>query len=97
MRIQDELFSPAGPRVGPGPEGFRYVADFVPEADEAALLAEIRRLDFQDVKMRGQVARRHLLRQFSRGPRRGLSAFYLLFISGSYCVLQSNSPKPNQA
>jgi alkylated DNA repair dioxygenase AlkB len=40
------------------PEGFRYVADFVAEAEEAALLAEIRRLDFQDVRMRGQVARR---------------------------------------
>ena len=38
MRIQDELFSPAGPRVGPGPEGFRYVADFVPEAGERQTL-----------------------------------------------------------
>ena len=71
MRIQDELFSPAGPRVGPGPEGFRYVADFVPEADEAALLAEIRRLDFQDVKMRGQVARRHFTSPILQGTKEG--------------------------
>lgn len=44
--------------AGQLPGGFRYVPDFVTEAEEADLLDEIRRLEFQGVRMRGQVARR---------------------------------------
>jgi alkylated DNA repair protein (DNA oxidative demethylase) len=40
------------------PRGFRYVADFVTEAEEAELLAQVARLPFRSIRMRGQVARR---------------------------------------
>jgi alkylated DNA repair protein (DNA oxidative demethylase) len=44
--------------VGRAPPGFRYVADFVTQAEEAGLLEAIARLAFRDIRMRGQVARR---------------------------------------
>lgn len=45
--------SPAAP-----PDGFRYVPGFLSEPEERGLLAEVQRLDFGEVRMRGQVARR---------------------------------------
>jgi len=40
------------------PPGFRYQPDFVAGDEEAALVDALRRLDFSEVRMRGQVARR---------------------------------------
>lgn len=40
------------------PSGFVHRPDFVDAGEEEALLAEVRRLEFADVRMRGQVARR---------------------------------------
>lgn len=42
------------------PAGFRYVPDFVDAAEEARLLEAVRGLEFGDVVMRGQVARRRV-------------------------------------
>jgi alkylated DNA repair dioxygenase AlkB len=42
----------------PAPDGFRYVSDFLQEAEERDLLSEVRTLPFNEVRMRGQVARR---------------------------------------
>lgn len=41
-----------------GPSGFVHRPDFVDAGEEEAILAEVRRLEFSDVRMRGQVARR---------------------------------------
>jgi alkylated DNA repair dioxygenase AlkB len=41
-----------------GPSGFVHRQDFVDASEEEALLAEVRRLEFSDVRMRGEVARR---------------------------------------
>ena len=43
---------------GRAPQGFRYIADFLTEAEEAGLLALVARLPFRDIRMRGQLARR---------------------------------------
>jgi alkylated DNA repair dioxygenase AlkB len=43
------------------PAGLTYVEDFLSAADEAALVAEVERLEFREVVMRGQVARRKVL------------------------------------
>lgn len=40
------------------PEGLEYREDFVSEAEERALVEEIQRLPFEEIRMRGQVARR---------------------------------------
>jgi DNA oxidative demethylase len=40
------------------PEGLVYESGFLSEAEEAELVAELERLEFEDVRMRGQVARR---------------------------------------
>jgi alkylated DNA repair dioxygenase AlkB len=40
------------------PDGFTYHADFVSADEERALLGGVRALEYHDVKMRGQVARR---------------------------------------
>jgi alkylated DNA repair dioxygenase AlkB len=66
------------PAVRAWPEGFRYQPDLVTAAEEAALLEEIRRLEFHAVEMRGVVARRRVIQygwkygfdrsRLSRGP-----------------------------
>ena len=43
------------------PEGFVYRADFITSADEAALLQEIAALEFQQMKMRGVIAKRRVI------------------------------------
>ena len=40
------------------PEGLLYVPDFVTEREEATLLEQLERLEFQEIRMRGQTARR---------------------------------------
>src|SRR5688572_26453488 len=40
------------------PEGLRYLPDFLSPSQEAELLAEVEGLDYGEVRMRGQVARR---------------------------------------
>jgi alkylated DNA repair dioxygenase AlkB len=40
------------------PEGLRYLPDFLDQAEEAELLARLRTLDYAEVRMHGQVARR---------------------------------------
>ena len=40
------------------PEGLVYVSDFVADGEELALVEELERLDFQEVRMRGQTAKR---------------------------------------
>jgi DNA oxidative demethylase len=40
------------------PEGLRYVAGFLPHEEHEALLGRIRALPFEQIRMRGQVARR---------------------------------------
>jgi alkylated DNA repair dioxygenase AlkB len=45
---------------GPLPEGFLYRPDFLSEKEERALLDEIARLDFGEVRMHGVVAKRHI-------------------------------------
>ena len=40
------------------PPGFRYVPEFIDAAEEASLLAAVRTIEFSDVAMRGQIARR---------------------------------------
>jgi alkylated DNA repair protein (DNA oxidative demethylase) len=42
------------------PPGFRYVPDFITAAEEANLMAATRALEFSDVVMRGQTARRRV-------------------------------------
>jgi alkylated DNA repair dioxygenase AlkB len=42
------------------PPGFRYVADFIDESEEARLADAVRALEFSDVVMRGQTARRRV-------------------------------------
>jgi alkylated DNA repair dioxygenase AlkB len=42
------------------PSGFRYLPDFVAAREEAALLEVVRALTFDEVAMRGQVARRRV-------------------------------------
>lgn len=42
-------------------DGLRYVPDFLTTADEERLVVEVERLDYQQVVMRGQVARRTVL------------------------------------
>ena len=49
------------PAVRAWPDGFRYRADLITVADEAALLNEIRRLEFHRVEMRGAIARRRVI------------------------------------
>jgi alkylated DNA repair dioxygenase AlkB len=44
--------------VGPLPEGFRYIPDFVTEEEERSLVARFEALPFDAIRMRGQVARR---------------------------------------
>jgi DNA oxidative demethylase len=46
--------------VSPGglPDDLLYVADFVSGEEEAALLAELEQLDFHEIRMRGQTAKR---------------------------------------
>jgi alkylated DNA repair dioxygenase AlkB len=46
------------PRADGDPAGFRYVPELVSEADEAELLAQVERLPFQEIRMRGVAARR---------------------------------------
>jgi alkylated DNA repair dioxygenase AlkB len=53
MDLQPDLFAAAA-----GPPGFRYVPDAVTEAEEHALIVELARLPFHEVRMRGVVARR---------------------------------------
>ena len=43
------------------PPGFVYRAEFVPEAEAAALVERIGKLPFSDVRMRGMVARRRVV------------------------------------
>ncbi|MGE5361868.1 MAG: alpha-ketoglutarate-dependent dioxygenase AlkB [Bacteroidales bacterium] len=43
------------------PPGFVYEAGFISKDEEAALLGEIRRLSFEDVRMHGVVARRRIV------------------------------------
>ena len=43
------------------PEGFRYVPDFVTEGEERSLVARFEGLPFDEIVMRGQVARRSAL------------------------------------
>ena len=43
------------------PEGFRYSPDFIDQEEEAALLAHLRSLAYENVEMRGQVARRRVV------------------------------------
>ena len=45
-------------RVNETPPGFAYRPDFLTPEEEHAVLAGVRGLDYHDVKMRGQVARR---------------------------------------
>jgi len=40
------------------PDGLVYEAGFLSEEEEAELLAELERLEFEEVRMRGQTARR---------------------------------------
>ena len=42
------------------PPGFRYVPDFIDEEEESALAGAARALEFSDVVMRGQTARRRV-------------------------------------
>ena len=42
------------------PDGFRYAAEFMTPADEAALLDQIRRVEFSAFEMRGVVAKRRV-------------------------------------
>jgi alkylated DNA repair dioxygenase AlkB len=49
------------PAVRAWPEGFRYQADLISAAEEAALLSEIRNLEFHTVQMRGVTARRRVI------------------------------------
>jgi alkylated DNA repair dioxygenase AlkB len=49
------------PAVRAWPDGFRYQPDLITSAEEAALLDEIRRLEFHAVEMRGVVARRRVI------------------------------------
>jgi DNA oxidative demethylase len=44
--------------AGRVPKGFRYVAEFVTEREEAVLLEQVAQLSFGAIRMRGQVARR---------------------------------------
>jgi alkylated DNA repair dioxygenase AlkB len=43
------------------PEGFTYLADFLSAGDERALVAEVERLPFREVRMHGVVARRTVI------------------------------------
>jgi DNA oxidative demethylase len=43
------------------PEGFSYRADFITVAEESALLDEIDRLEFHQMKMRGVIAKRRVI------------------------------------
>jgi len=49
------------PAVRSWPEGFRYEPDLITIAEEAAVLDEIRRLEFHAVEMHGVVARRRVI------------------------------------
>lgn len=49
------------PAVRAWPDGFRYQSDLIAVAEEAALLDEIRRLEFHAVEMRGVIARRRVI------------------------------------
>jgi alkylated DNA repair dioxygenase AlkB len=49
------------PAVRAWPDGFRYQPDSITVAEEAALLEEIRRLEFHAVEMHGVVARRRVI------------------------------------
>jgi alkylated DNA repair dioxygenase AlkB len=69
----------------PAPAGFFYQPAFVTEAEERQLVAEIERLEFKHVEMRGAVARRRIVHfgwtygYYSRRTRPGepLPAFLL--------------------
>ena len=43
------------------PSGFRYEPDFISADEEAALLAEIRKLEFAEIRMHGIVAKRRTI------------------------------------
>lgn len=49
------------PTVATRPAGLVYEPDFLTEDEERALLAEIERFEFAEVRMRGQVAKRTVL------------------------------------
>jgi alkylated DNA repair dioxygenase AlkB len=49
------------PAVRAWPDGFRYEPDLIAPAEEAALLDEIRTLEFHAVEMRGVIARRRVI------------------------------------
>jgi alkylated DNA repair dioxygenase AlkB len=49
------------PAVRAWPDGFRYEADLITAAEEAAVLDEIRKLEFHAVQMRGVTARRRVI------------------------------------
>src|SRR5512133_126317 len=48
------------------PEGLRYLPDFLSVAEERSLLERLRSLDYEEVRMHGQVARR-VVRHFGFG------------------------------
>jgi alkylated DNA repair dioxygenase AlkB len=54
--------------VTEAPEGLRYLPDFLSPAEEEALLSHLRDLDYGEVRMRGQVARR-VVRHYGLGYR----------------------------
>jgi alkylated DNA repair dioxygenase AlkB len=62
----------------PGPAGFRYEEDFVSATDEAALLAEIGRLPFENARYKDWTANRRIV---SYGGRYDFSANELLTAS----------------
>jgi alkylated DNA repair dioxygenase AlkB len=49
------------PAVRAWPDGFRYRPDLITIAEEAALLDEVRRLEFHPIEMHGVVARRRVI------------------------------------
>jgi alkylated DNA repair dioxygenase AlkB len=64
MRVPEWSNTPdlfGDPAVRAWPDGFSYRPDFISVAEEAALLDEIRRLEFHAVEMRGVVARRRVI------------------------------------
>ena len=52
------MAAPRAPSISEEPAGLLYQREFVTEAEERALVAGFESMDFSDVRMRGQVARR---------------------------------------